>query len=204
MKAGFPVLLTLVLSSGAAALAYGTEGFHAVTSEGARALAVERTPRPVPDVALTDQDGRAFSLGDYRGGAVLVDFIYTRCPTICTANGGDFERVLARLERRQARGRIDLVSISFDPQNDDREALKRYGNRFGAQAPRWRIAAPVDGRGLAALLKTFGVVVIPDGFGGFVHNAAVYAVDAHGRLVRILDPDATEQIMAAAEQAATP
>jgi protein SCO1 len=204
MKTGFAVLLGAVLSAGVAALAYGTEGFRVVTSEGARELAVERTPRPVPDVALIDQDGRAFSLHDYRGGAVLVDFIYTRCPTICTVDGDDLQRVQTRLQARAAGENINLLSISFDPHNDDRDALKLYGDRFGAQAPRWRIAAPADGGGVATLLKTFDVTVIPDGRGGFVHNGAVYAVDARGRLVHVLDPDATEQIVVAAEQAAQP
>src|SRR5262245_13796498 len=34
----------------------------------------------VPDTPLTDQDGRAVSLKDFRGSAVAVSFIYTRCP----------------------------------------------------------------------------------------------------------------------------
>jgi protein SCO1 len=202
MTRGFAGLLGLVLSTGIAALAWGTCGFRVVTSEGARELAIERAPRAVPDVALVDQDGHRFTLADYRGRTVLVDFIYTRCPTICTANGDDFQHVLARLGNTAADRNIELLSISFDRENDDREALQLYGDRFGAVAPRWRIASPADGRSLAALLKSFGVVVIPDGLGGFVHNSAVYVVDARQRLVRILDPDAPAQLAAATERVA--
>jgi protein SCO1 len=202
MTRGFFILLGLVLAAGYVALAQATDGFKVVTSEGARQVAIERAPQAVPDIALIDQDGKAFSLADYRGRTVLVDFIYTRCPTICGLAGDDFHRVLAQLESDKIGRKVDLLSISFDPQNDDREALKLYGDRFGAIAPRWRIAAPTDARGLAALLRTFGVVVIPDGFGGFVHNSAVYVVDARERLVRILDPDAAEQLAAATERVA--
>lgn len=191
---GFIALLALVLAAGTGALGWATEGFRVVTSEGARALAVARAPRAVPDVALVDQDGHAFTLGDYRGRTVLVDFIYTRCPTICGVTGDEFRGVLARLGA--ADSKVDLLSISFDPANDDREALQLYGDRFGARAPRWRIAAPIDQAGLAALLATFGVVVIPDGLGGFIHNSAVYLVDARGRLARILDPDAPARLAA--------
>jgi protein SCO1 len=125
----------------------------------------------------------------------LIDFIYTRCPTLCGVLGDDFHSVLELMSNAGTGAPIDLLSISFDPQNDDREALQLYGDRYGAKAPHWRIAAPTDDRGLAALLQSFGVVVIPDGLGGFIHNSAVYLVDARGRLTRILDPDAPPQLL---------
>jgi protein SCO1/2 len=202
MTRGFFLLLGLVLAAGIGALDLATEGFRVVTSEGARELAIERTRPPVPDVALFDQDGRAFSLSAYRGHTVLVDFIYTRCPTICAFAGDNFQRVLGELGRSAGDRSIDLLSVSFDAAHDDREALKLYADRFGALAPRWRIAAPADGRGLAELLKTFGVVVIPDGLGGFVHSSAVYIVSGDGRLERILDADAPDPISAASERVA--
>jgi len=203
MTRGFLPLLALIIAAGGAALAWETDGLRAFTTAGARQLEIERTPLSVPDVQLRDQNGHTFSLSTYRK-PVLVDFIYTRCPTICGVLGDDFAHVaeLANIGGQDAP--IDLLSISFDPQNDDREALKLYGERFGASARRWRIASPVDQRGLTALLRTFGVVVIPDGMGGFIHNSAIYVVDARGRLVRILDPEAPPQLLAAALRAATP
>jgi protein SCO1 len=198
MTRGFPVLLAFVLVTGIAALAFETDGFHVVTSAGARQLAIERVPQTLPDAPLIDQDGRLFSLGAYKGRVVLVDFIYTRCPTICGALGDDFARVLQSMNDTRAGAQVDLLSISFDPQNDDRQALRLYGERFGAKSPRWRIATPVDARELADLLRSFGVVVIPDGAGGFIHNDAVYVIDARGRLARVLDPDAPAGLVAAA------
>lgn len=198
MTRGFLPLLAVVLAAGIGALDWETEGFRVATSAGARQLDIGRRPRPLPDVRLFDQDGRAFSLSAYRGRPVLVDFIYTRCPTLCSVLGDDFQHVLERSGDPAAGSQIDLLSISFDLQNDDREALQLYGERFGAKAPRWRIAAPADARGLAMLLQSFGVVVIPDGLGGFIHDGAVYLVDAKGRLARILDPDAPPALLAQA------
>ena len=194
MSRGFVLLLGVVLLTGLAAFTYATAGFRVVTSEGARRLAIARTPLAVPHVPLVDQDGVVFSLDDYRGKAVMIEFIYTRCPTLCSVLADDFSRMLALTSERN----IELLSISFDSDNDDRQALKLYAERFGAAMPRWRIAMPVERRDLAALLGTFGVVVIPDGMGGFVHNSAIYIVDANGRLVRIIDPDAPRQVVAAA------
>ena len=198
MTRGFGPLLALVLATGIGALAWVTEGFRVVTSEGARELAVERDPQTVPDVRLVDQDGNVFSLGDYRGRPVLVEFIYTRCPTLCGVLGDDFRQVLALTDGTAADRGINLLSISFDPEHDDRQALQLYGERYSATTPCWRIAVPADRRGLAALLQRFGVVVIPDGLGGFVHNGAVYLVDPRGSLARIIDPETPPQQIAAA------
>jgi len=200
MTRGFPILLALVLSIGITALAFETDGFRVVTSAGARQLSVERAPPTLPDARLVDQNGMPFTLSAYRGRAVLVDFIYTRCPTICGLLGDDLAHVLRLVEAKRSSEPIDLLSISFDPRNDDRKALRLYGERFGAEAPRWRIAAPIDAQELAGLLQSFGVIVIADGIGGFIHNDAVYVVDARGRLARILDPDAPAQLVAATLQ----
>jgi protein SCO1 len=202
MTRSFLVLLAFVMSTGIAALAFETDGFRVVTSAGARQLSVERAPQMMPDARLVDQDGALFTLSAYRGRAVLVDFIYTRCPTICGLLGDDFAKVLQLMKARRLGTPIDLLSISFDPRNDGREALRLYGERFGAKAPRWRVAAPVDKQELADLLQSFGVVVIPDGTGGFIHNDAVYVIDARGRLARILDPDAPARLVDAALEVA--
>jgi protein SCO1 len=203
MPRGFLPLLAIVAAAGVAALAWETDGFRVITSAGARQLAIQRTPAYLPDARLVDQDGRTFRLSFYRGRPVLVDFIYTRCPTICSARGDDFSRVL-QLMGAGSSGQFDLLSIGFDPGNDDIEALKLYADRFGATAPRWRVAAPAEASNLVALLQSFGVVVIPDGLGGFIHNSAVYLVDPQGRLARIFDPDAPAELLANARRASVP
>ena len=195
MTPGFAPLAAMVVLTGIGALAWGTEGFRVVTSEGARQLAVEETRPPVPDVRLVDQEGKPFSLRDYRGRAVLIEFIYTRCPALCGVLGDDFRRLLAPTRRAASGSDVDLLSISFDRQNDDPEALKLYGDRYGATPPHWRVAVPADDRALATLLRVFGLVVIPDGMGGFLHNGGIYLVDAQGRLARVLDPESPPRLI---------
>ncbi|HEY5300231.1 MAG TPA: SCO family protein [Acetobacteraceae bacterium] len=202
MTRGFLPLLGLVLAAGVAGLGWGTDGFRAVTTEGARRLTIEHRRPAIPDVALIDQDGARFSPDAYRGHVLLVEFIYTDCPTICGTLGDEFRQVLDRLRHDGGgAGQADLLSISFDPAHDDPPALRAYGARFGAAAPRWRIAVPAGAAGLRALLKTFGVVVIADPLGGFIHDGAVFVVDRAGRLERILDPDAPAAVLAQAVRA---
>ncbi len=64
--------------------------------------------------------------------------------------------------------------------------------RHNATAPRWRVAGVEGDAERAALLERAGVVVIPDGLGGFIHNAGLYLVDAEGRLTAVFDPENTE------------
>src|SRR6476661_3197396 len=85
-----------LLVAGGVALAAATSGFQAFTTETARRVAVRTRPVELPAAALESQSGARFTLADLRGTWLLVDFIYTRCPTFCTTLGGDF----ARLERQ--------------------------------------------------------------------------------------------------------
>jgi protein SCO1/2 len=77
-------------------------------------------------------------------------------------------------------------------------ARRRSGSGYGAVAPQWRIVALARRRDQAEILSRFGVIVIPDGLGGFVHTSAVYIVDPQQRLARILDPAEPPSVVMAA------
>lgn len=182
---------------GTATLWWGSDGFAAFTSEAARRLSVLENPRPLPAVALEDQDGRRFTLQDYRGRLLAVEFIYTRCETICYSLGTAFRQIREQVPAAALGREFALLSISFDPGHDAPARLRDYGRRFGADGGHWRIARPADADGLRALLAAFGVVVIPDAFGGFEHNAALHLVGRDGRLEEIRDLDAVAPFVAA-------
>ena len=151
---------------------------------------------------LEDQDGRAFSLQDYRGRLLAVEFIYTRCTTICRTLGMAFRQIRDHLPQPMLGRDFALLSISFDPERDDSASLKAYGDAYGADGEHWRIARVRNAADLKPLLDAFGIVVIPDGLGGFEHNAAIHLLDRDGRLAQISDID--EPITFAARVAAWP
>lgn len=183
------VSTALVVACGAATFWWGTDGFSAFTAEAARRGAILRSPRPVPAVVLEDQDGRRFSLDDYRGRLLAVEFLYTRCMTVCRSLGMAFRQIREAVPPEALGRDFALLSISFDPERDDTASLKTYGRNFGADGEHWRLARVRNVAELAALLDAFGVVVIPDRFGGFEHNAAIHLVGRDGRLVEISDLD---------------
>jgi protein SCO1 len=170
----------------------GTDGFRALTSEQARRRAVAAAPRAIPHVELEDQDGQPFTLDAYRGHPVLVDFVYTRCRSICPLLSDAFQRV-DRVQQStwstdQRDRSLQLVSITFDLLDTPAD-LREYGRHYNADGHAWRFARVRQPRDLAPLLRAFDIVVIPDGRGEFQHNAAVHVLNAQGRLARVLDPD---------------
>ena len=181
------LLSVALLLAGGAALAAATDGFQAFTTETARRVAVRRHPVEVPTVPLENQSGAQVTLADLRGKWLLVDFIYTRCVTFCTALGADFARLERQLADPVAQGRVALLSISFDPAHDPPPALAAYLERSRASGPGWQAARPVTAAGLRQLTAAFGITVIPDQLGGYTHNAAIHLVDPEGRLVDIFD-----------------
>jgi protein SCO1 len=198
-----PILRTalascLLLVFGGAVLTAATDGFHAFTTETARRLAVQRHPPIVPAVPLETQSGAQLNLADLRGKWLLVDFVYTRCISWCLVQGGEFAQLQGQLAEPLAQGRLLLLSISFDPAHDTPAELAAYQQRFHSRGTGWLAARPRRAGDLPQLLHTFGVTVVPDTLGGFVHNTAIAVVDPQGRLVQILDmgnPEAAARIM---------
>jgi protein SCO1/2 len=176
-----------LLLAGGVALAAATDGFQAFTTETARRVAVGRRPVDLPAVALEGQSGARFMLADLRGKWLLVDFIYTRCPTFCAVLGGDFARLERQLAGPIAQGRVQLLSISFDPTRDRPAQLAAYLGRFRSRDKGWQAARPLTADGLQSVTVGFGITVIPDRLGGYTHNAAIHLVDPEGRLVDIFD-----------------
>lgn len=183
------LLSTVLLLGGGVTLGAATDGLQAFTTETARRVAVRRHPVELPAVPLENQSGVRFTLAELRGTWLLVDFIYTGCATVCTALGGDFARIERQLAGPIAQGRVKLLSISFDPMHDPPARLAAYLERFGGRSRpgAWQAARPVTAAGLHQLTEAFGLTVIPDGLGGYTHNAAIHLVDPEGRLADIFD-----------------
>ncbi|TAM19582.1 MAG: SCO family protein, partial [Candidimonas sp.] len=129
------------------------------------------------------------------GKWLLVDFIYTRCPTYCVALGGEFAQLQDILAKPLAQGKVQLLSVSFDPVHDTPAQLKAYMQHSRDRGLGWIAARPVEPQGLVQLKQAFGITVIADpASGGYTHNAAIHLVDPRGRLVQIFDENAPDLV----------
>lgn len=141
----------------------------------------------MPKETQEDESGARYALNRLCGKVAVVDFIYTRCPTICKGLGSTSSQLAKRFRAQGLDATV--LSLSFDPDNDTAERLQAFKRGAESTPSAWQLARPLGSDARRLLLATFGVVSIPDGFGGFDHNAALHIVDRQCRLVRILDTD---------------
>jgi protein SCO1 len=178
-----------------------TRGFTVFTSEEARKLAVQSAPQTLPSIRLLDAAGQTLDLRDVTKGGrklVLLDFFFTRCESVCLALGSQFQRLQSEIVQRGLQDRIALLSISFDAAHDTPAALTAYAQRMHADPAIWHFVAPASSADLAAALRGFDVVVIPDKLANFQHNAAIHVLDYSGKLACIIDYEAADTALDAA------
>jgi protein SCO1/2 len=178
-----------------------THGFTVLTSETARRRAVAAAPTAVPDLWGIDQTGRRRELldkVDHR--AVIVDFIFTRCTSVCSALGTSYQQLQADIQEEHLEKQVRLVTVSFDPEHDTPAIVADYGRRFRANPETWTVLTPIDSEALSRALQAFGVVRVPAPHGQFIHNAAFNIIDGRGRLARIVDIGQPRRALAAARR----
>jgi protein SCO1/2 len=93
-----------------------------------------RTYAAIPDVVLTDAEGRSVPLRELLAGSdpVMLNFIFTTCTTICPVMTKVFADVRTHLGNDAQN--LRMVSISIDPENDTPAQLKAYAQKFGADS----------------------------------------------------------------------
>jgi protein SCO1/2 len=85
----------------------------------------------VPNYGLVNQNGQAIKLHDYRGNALFLTFIYTRCPMPdqCNLMSENFAQINQEIKKRpELYSKLHLLSISFDPEYDTPAVLRSYGS----------------------------------------------------------------------------
>ena len=108
--------------------------------------------KEVPDFSLTNQDGKRISLKDFRGKALAITFMYSKCPLpeACIRMSTNFSDLAKQIAADAAiKDKIRLLSISFDPANDTPEKLRSYGIGYLGNDPNatfdiWQLAVGKD------------------------------------------------------------
>ena len=75
-------------------------------------------------LSLTDPEGQARSLADFKGKVVVVFFGYTQCPDVCPATMAELAEVKRGLGADGAR--VQGIFVTIDPARDSAELLKAY------------------------------------------------------------------------------
>jgi len=98
----------------------------------------------VPAFALTDDAGASFTQEALRNHPTVVDFVFTRCDSICPVVTMKMQRVQEKTGDPKGAA-IKMLSISVDPEYDTPARLTEYAKRYGADPMRWRfLTGPAD------------------------------------------------------------
>lgn len=120
--------------------------------------------KEVPDFSLTNQNGKKFTLRDYRGKALAITFIYRECPLpeFCIKMSRHFSDMANRVAvDPEAKTKVRLLSISFDPDRDTPEKLRQYGLGYLGNDAKddftvWQLAVGPD-KDVRAIADFFGL-----------------------------------------------
>ena len=148
----------------------------------------EQVGKTVPNLSLTDQNGKKFTFADYRGKALAVTFIYRECPLpeYCIKMSRQFSDMANRIaDEPDFKDDIRLLSISFDPERDTPEKLKQYGLGYLGKDAKddltvWNLAVGTDNE-VRAVADFFGLQYETD--------AADKSQINHSLLTAVIAPD---------------
>jgi len=162
---------------------------NSARTAGERAARMLKPGQSIPDIALIDQNGKTFHLSDFKGKALLVTFIYTRCPLLefCPALSSMFARVHESLAKTPAAyDRTHLLSISFDPKHDTLDVVRTYGLGYlhgdASGFNHWTFAVPGADE-LKKLADAFGLLYVEEA-DQISHSINIVLIGPDGRVIK--------------------
>ena len=135
----------------------------------------------IPNFELYDQDGNIFNNEDMLGNIVVVDFFFTRCPTICPKLAAHLLDIQNKFADRTD---VIIVSHTVDPEHDSVEVLKEYAHKVHAKQDKWYFLTGEKSAIYDLAFKGYFASASKDEFapGGFLHSELIFLVDPKGRL----------------------
>ena len=155
-------------------------------------------PKPgdeVPDFGLTNQDGKRIHLAQYRGKALALTFVYTRCPQPdqCTLMSTNFATVDKELQKEpDVYPKTHLITISFDPDYDTPKVMRSYGashtGRYSDETfQHWEFATGTKDE-VKGIAQFFGLRYFQDTESGdeqVIHSLRTAIIGPDGKLVKL-------------------
>ncbi|EEF57489.1 SCO family protein [Pedosphaera parvula] len=140
----------------------------------------------VGDFHLTNQLGQPISMTNLHDHVWITDVIFTSCPGPCAKMTKHLSEIQNSLTTNQP---IKLISFTSNPEYDTPSELKKYAERFGADANRWWFLTGDKGEIRRLATNDLKFVVVekqpdqrenPDDL--FIHSTWFVLVDKHGQV----------------------
>lgn|GEM_PF-2862733 len=134
----------------------------------------------LPSIELHVSEEEVWKLGPGQDGVIILTFLFTTCPfpDYCPL----LATKLAQLQD-EIRGKAKIVAVTLDPETDNFEVLKTYGESYGADSSVWRFARePLEK--LEGLFDNLAMLRYKkDGY--IIHDLKLAILDEKGTILHI-------------------
>jgi len=89
----------------------------------------------VKNIEFTNQLGQQVSLDDLKGKIIVIDFFFTRCPSICPGLARNMKKLQDSFIKNDSI--VHFLSISVDPEHDSVPHLRRFADKFNVNHDNW-------------------------------------------------------------------
>ena len=106
---------------------------------------------------LTTHQAESFTYPeDIKGSYTIVGYIYTNCPDVCPMIISNMKKIQKKVEA-EVEEPVQFMAISFDPERDDPETLRKYYNAHDLSNPPWTFLTG-DTTTVDSLMDRMGIV----------------------------------------------
>ena len=88
------------------------------------------------NMTFTNQLGKTVTLDSLKGKILVIDFFFSRCPTICPS----MAKSMKKLQNSFVNSKdsiVQFISISIDPTHDSVPQLRKFANQFTSNHDSW-------------------------------------------------------------------
>lgn len=136
----------------------------------------------IKSIPFTNQLGQHVSLDDLHGKIIVLDFFFTRCPTICPGLARNMRRLQSSFAMNDSI--VQFLSVSVDPEHDSVPNLRKFADRYHADHDTWWFVT-----GDKKQVYDFGLKEIkaniadPNVDTAFIHTEKFFLIDTN-RIIR--------------------
>lgn len=135
--------------------------------------------------AWENQDGAKVSLGSFAGKPVLISMFYGSCAYACPMLITDMKRLEEALPA-QVKKKLQVVLVTFDPENDTPEKMKGLLEAHGVDLDRWTMLRTDDGK-MRELAAVLGIKYRRGKNGAINHSTVITLLDEQGAIAARID-----------------
>ncbi|WLR51304.1 SCO family protein [Bacillus tianshenii] len=147
----------------------------------------------LPDFQLVDQDGKSFTRKEVEGKKTVVTFTYTRCNLeyACPVQIANLRSLQKKLESEKVdTSKLQLISISVDPEFDTPEVLKQYANNLNIEQSYFKMLTGEQSE-IKQIAEVLGIYFEKDG--DIVnHDTNTLVFDESGKLTHEFETSAVD------------